>query len=31
VQALQWFLSESTWDASTVNARRLARLWAELE
>jgi SRSO17 transposase len=29
VQALQWFLSESTWDAAAVNARRLALLRAE--
>src|SRR4051794_18285418 len=28
-QALQWFLSESTWDAATVNARRLALLRAD--
>src|SRR5215207_3826336 len=26
VQSLQWFLSESTWDAVTLNARRVARL-----
>jgi SRSO17 transposase len=24
VQSLQWFLSESTWDAATLNARRVA-------
>ena len=29
VQALQWFLSESTWDAAAVNTRRLALLRAE--
>jgi SRSO17 transposase len=29
VQALQWFLSESTWDAAAGNARRLALLRAE--
>lgn len=28
-QELQWFLSESTWDAAAVNARRLARLRAD--
>src|SRR5262249_45628993 len=28
VQALQWFLSESTWDAAVVNARRLELLRA---
>ena len=26
VQSLQWFLSESTWDAAAVNARRVALL-----
>ncbi len=29
VQALQWFLSESTWDAAAVNTRRLELLRAE--
>lgn len=29
VQALQWFLSESTWDAATVNRRRVAVLCAD--
>jgi SRSO17 transposase len=29
VQALQWFLSESTWDAAAVTARRVALLRAE--
>jgi SRSO17 transposase len=29
VQALQWFLSESTWDAATVNSKRLDLLRAE--
>lgn len=29
VQALQWFLSESTWDAAAVNTRRLDLLRAE--
>jgi SRSO17 transposase len=29
VQALQWFLSESTWDAQAVNAKRLELLRAE--
>ena len=29
VQALQWFLSESTWDAAAVNARRVAVLSAD--
>ena len=28
-QALQWFLSESTWDAAAVNAKRLGLLRAE--
>jgi len=28
-QELQWFLSESTWDAAAVNARRLALLRAD--
>ena len=28
VPALQWFLSESTWDAAAVNTRRLALLRA---
>lgn len=28
-QGLQWFLSESTWDPATVNARRLALLRAD--
>ena len=28
-QGLQWFLSESTWDPATVNARRLAPLRAD--
>jgi hypothetical protein len=28
-QTLQWFLSESTWDADAVNARRLALLRAD--
>lgn len=29
VQSLQWFLSESTWDAAAVNARRVALLCAD--
>ncbi len=29
VQSLQWFLSESTWDAAAVNARRVAVLCAD--
>lgn len=29
VQALQWFLSESTWDATAVNTARLGLLQAE--
>ena len=29
VQALQWFLSEATWDAQAVNARRLALVRAD--
>lgn len=29
VQALQWFLSESTWDAASVNSKRLDLLRAE--
>ena len=29
VQALQWFLSESTWDAATVTARRVELLRAD--
>jgi DDE superfamily endonuclease len=29
VQALQWFLSESTWDAEAVTARRVERLRAD--
>jgi len=28
-QRLQWFLSESSWDAEAVNARRLAPLCAD--
>ncbi len=28
-QALQWFLSEATWDPATVNTRRLALLRAD--
>ena len=31
VQQLQWFLSESAWEAEAVNARRIARLQAEAE
>src|SRR5437868_13019401 len=27
VQQLQWFLSESAWDADAVNRRRLTLLW----
>lgn len=29
LQALQWFLSESTWDAAAVNARRVALLCSD--
>src|SRR5205807_1527773 len=29
VQALQWFLSESTWDAAAITARRVDLLRAE--
>lgn len=29
VQSLQWFLSESTWDAAAVNARRVAVSFAD--
>ena len=31
VQRLQFFLSESVWDAEAVNARRLEMLWADAE
>ena len=31
VQRLQFFLSESTWDAEAVNARRLELIWADAE
>jgi len=31
VQRLQFFLSESTWDAEAVNARRLELTWADAE
>ena len=31
VQRLQFFLSESVWDAEAVNARRLEVLWADAE
>lgn len=30
VQRLQWFLSESTWDAETINTRRLELLLTEI-